>query len=149
MQLFYLACAPRSLLDSSKKKKSMICRMTIDVCCATKIRKQLHTCSLDVPIPERSGIIYFFSTKGFCPNFITEVTKLQGSNNKAKKKNNTASSAKPKHRIKPKGDDKETCTGIIYFVVGVGRTARPQGQNPCLARERLVSGRLSLLDHLA
>jgi hypothetical protein len=27
-----------------------------------------------------------FSTKGFCPNFITKATKLQGSNNKAKKR---------------------------------------------------------------
>jgi hypothetical protein len=30
----------------------------------------------------------FFSTKGFCPNFITKATKLQGSNIKEKKKRN-------------------------------------------------------------
>jgi hypothetical protein len=40
---------------------------------------------------ERAGLCGFggggvFSTKGFCPNFITKATKLQGSNNKAKKK---------------------------------------------------------------
>jgi hypothetical protein len=29
---------------------------------------------------------FTFSTKGFCPNFITKATKLQGSDNKAKKK---------------------------------------------------------------
>jgi hypothetical protein len=45
-----------------------------------------------------------FSTKGFCPNFITEATKLQGSNIKEKKKNVTAGSTKPK----PEPNQKET-----------------------------------------
>jgi hypothetical protein len=33
-------------------------------------------------------MIQHFSIKGFCPNFITKATKLQGSNNTNKEKNN-------------------------------------------------------------
>jgi hypothetical protein len=58
----------------------------------------------------RYSIVYF-STKGFCPNFITEATKLQGSNNKEKKKNVTAGSTKPKTEPNMKETTKRLAPG--------------------------------------
>jgi hypothetical protein len=68
---------------------------------------------------------FTFSTKGFCPNFITKATKLQGSDNKAKKKKRTTPQVQ--HSLNTEPNHKETTKRLAPG--GTGTQGRPTCPN--------------------